>query len=364
MQEHAIPDKVLVYGMTDNPGGIEKYLTTLIQNCPKGRFDFVCDFPQIAYRDLLEEYGCSVFFIPAKGKALKEHLSAMYRLLKAHPEYKTVYFNILDAGAAVTALVPWLLRRKIVVHSHNGSTDKVRLHRLTKPLLNLEASGFVACSCLAANHMFTKANAKKALIVPNMVDVRAFRYNTVQREETRASLGLLPEETVVLHIGRISLQKNPLLLADIAAELKKKSGSYKILSVGDGEMRDALLSHIRETGTEDTVLQLGIRNDIPALYSAADIFILPSFYEGLPIVGVEAQASGLPCILSSRITPEIKLTDCVSFLSPDAGAKAWADVIEQHKNDGRRSTANALAEENYDIAAAPKVFGALQKLFV
>ena len=114
-------------------------------------------------------------------------------------------------------------------------------------------------------------------------------------------------------------------------------------------------------GAADTLRCLGVRSDIPALFSAADVFILPSLYEGLPIVGVEAQAAGLPCLLSDRVTPEIRLTDRVFFLSPDAGAEVWADAVEAHRNDKRADTAEALRQAGYDSADAAMTFGELMR---
>ena len=355
-------EKVLIYGMTNNPGGIESYLLALVRRSPYGSFDLVCDLPEIAYRDDLEFYGCSIHFILAKGADLKGHLRAFRSLLEAHPEYRTVYMNVLDAGAAVTALAPRLMKRRVVVHSHNGGTEKNRMHRLLKPLLNLLVSACAACSRVAADYMFTKRNAARAAIVPNMIDVRAFRPNMLLRGQTRAKLGIPEDVTVVLHVGRLSRQKNPLLLADIAAQLKIKPGAYRMLSVGAGEEEQALLERIRELDAADVLTPLGVRSDLPALYNAADVFILPSRYEGLPIVGIEAQAAGLPCILSDKITREIRLTDCVFFLSPEAGPKAWADVIESHRADGRRDTVQTLMDAGYDVSCADKAFADLRAM--
>ncbi len=355
------PEKILVYGMSHMPGGIESYLKTLVDSQPAGTFDFLCDFPDVAYRELLEEKDCAVRFIPPKSGNLPGHLRGTYEALRDHREYRTVYFNILDAGAAVTALVPWAMGRKIAVHSHSGSTDKPLLHKLCKPLLSLELREAVACSKAAAAHMFTKRRAEKALLVPNTVDAARFRFDPAVREEKRRALGIGPEETAVLHVGRLSPEKNPLFLADIAAALQRKPEPYRLLSVGDGEERAALERRVSALGVEDTLLRLGVRTDIPALFSAADVFILPSLYEGLPVVGVEAQAAGLPCLLSDRVTPEIKLTDCVWFLSPEAGAEAWADAVEAHRNDKRADTAEALRRAGYDSADAARTFWELMR---
>ena len=354
--------KILIYGMSHAPGGIETYLRTLVRAENAGTFDFLCDFPDIAYRDEMEGRGCRVWLIPPKGRDPVGHLRETRRVLKAHPEYKTVYFNVIDAGAAVTALVPFAMGRKIVVHSHSANTDKPLLHRLCKPLLSLELTAAVACSDAAADHMFPARIAKTALRVPNMVDVQSFRPDPRARAALREALGIAADETVALHVGRLSPEKNPLLLAEIAAVLRQKPGGYRVLSVGDGPLRPALLKRAKALGAEDTLLCLGVRRDIPALFSAADVFILPSLYEGLPTVGVEAQAAGLPCVFSDRVTPEISLTPCAHFLSPTAGADAWANAVEAHKNDGRADTAAALRQAGFDSADAKSAFAALMAL--
>ena len=355
------PEKILVYGMSHMPGGIETYLKTLVCGFPAGSFDFLCDFPDVAYRETLEAKGCAIHFIPPKSEDLAGHLRGVYRTLREHREYKTVYLNILDAGAAVTGLVPFALRRRVVAHSHSGSTDKPLLHRLCKPLLAIELRDAAACSKTAAAHMFLKRRASRALIVPNTVDVARFLPDPAVRAHKRRELGISPEETAILHVGRLSPEKNPLFLADIAAALQRRGVPFRLLSAGDGDAREALDARAAALGAEDRLLRLGVRTDIPALFSAADVFILPSLYEGFPVVGVEAQAAGLPCLLSDRVTPEIRLTDCVSFLSPDAGADAWADAVILHKDDGRRDTAAALRRAGFDSADAGRTLGELMR---
>lgn len=117
-------------------------------------FDFVSDFTSIAYQEELQKLGSRFFYIPPKGRHLFQHWRQLWSILRQHPEYRTVYFNILDAGCAFTEFIPWLLGRKIVTHSHNSDTEKKRLHRICRPFLNIFTKEYVACSQVAAEYMF------------------------------------------------------------------------------------------------------------------------------------------------------------------------------------------------------------------
>ena len=233
--------RILVYGMTNNPGGIESYLLGMTSKIKKYgiQFDFVSDFDSMAYADELRRNGSRLYFIPAKGKKLPQHLGAMRKLLRDHPEYQTVYFNILDAGAAFTASVPWLMGRRIVVHSHNGSTEKVRLHRMCRPFLNRMADERAACSELAAEYMFGKRqqSRKPAVIIPNAIRADRYYFNENTRTEYRGKLGL-DDRFVICHVGRMAEQKNPFRLIDIFGELYRLEPKAELLYIGTGELEE------------------------------------------------------------------------------------------------------------------------------
>ena len=338
----------MVYGMTDNPGGIEMYLMNQLRTADREKivFDFVTDFPTIAYADEIKSYGSEIYYIPAKSKSLPGHLRQMYRILRSHPEYKKVCFNILDAGAAITEVVPWLLRRKVITHSHNGNTDKIRLHKLCRPFLNLFTDKRYACSGVAAGFMFGKRHAE---IIPNMIDAGKYSFSEDKRAAKRKELGI-ENKFVICHVGRLSPQKNPFGLIDIFAEVLKAAENSVLLSVGSGEIADEVHNYAKEKGVYGNILFLGRRNDIDCLLSAADVFLLPSFYEGLPIVAIEAQASGLPCVLSDCISPETAITGNVKFLSLEEPVSDWVDVITGYKDFRRADMRSEVAKAGYDIS--------------
>lgn len=338
--------RILVYGMTDNRGGIERYLVNLALRL-KGKiiFDYITDFPDIAHKQELEEMGSKIFFIPAKSKGVFSHLYAFYKVLSAHKEYSCVYFNILDAGAAITQFIPFIMGRKIVTHSHNGDTDKKALHNFCKPFLKLFTKRKVACSLLAARYMFD--SEKNVLIVPNAIDTCCFSFSEEKRDNKRKELGI-GDKKVICHIGRLSNQKNPLRLLEIFKAVLKKDDSAVLLSVGTGEMESEILAYAKVLGIDNNVLFLGMRTDIPELLLAADIFVLPSLYEGLPIVALEAQAAGLPIVLSDKITREIDICENAEFISLEEDNEVWAQRILSAIGT-RFSNTEKIISAGYDI---------------
>lgn len=345
-------ERVLVYGMTDNPGGIETYLVNVAKRLKdRVAFDYVTDFPEIAHREEIEALGSKIYFIAPKGKKLFSHLCGFWKLLKAHPEYKTVYFNILDAGAAVTQIVPFILRRKIVTHSHNSDTDKITLHKICKPFLKLFTSKKLACSKTAANYMFGSDSGVG--IIPNAIDTEKFVLAESCREEKRAELGV-GNEPIICHIGRLSNQKNPLGMLDIFKAVLKFEPKALFMSVGTGEMEAEVIDYAKKIGVEKNVLFLGKRADIPELLAAADVFFLPSFYEGLPIVAIEAQASGLYCLLSDAVTKETDITGRVEFMSLNLPHNLWAEKLLELSKCERKILREKIIDAGYDINHSEK----------
>lgn len=342
--------RILVYGMTANPGGIERYLINSMLKMQKEiKYDFVTDFPEISYGDIIKEQGSEIYFIPAKGKKLIKHWKSMYEILKKHPEYRSIYFNVLDAGSVITMVIPWIMGRKIITHSHNGSTEKKFLHFICRPMLRRITNHYVACSRVAAEFMFGKNSkvSKKTLIIPNAIDAKRFDYNIEIRLKKRKQLDL-ENKFVVCHIGRLTYQKNPLGLIDIFEKVVQADENAVLLSIGTGDMEKTVKEYAESKRLQDKIFFMGVRNDIEEILQAADVFVLPSFYEGLPIVGIEAQAAGLLCVMSDKISTEVDVTGNTVFLPLDS-IEQWKDEILNAKEMKRESTRNKIQEMGYDV---------------
>lgn len=348
-------ERVLVYGMTYNLGGIESYLMNLLERLDPQQlqFDFVTDFAAIAYRDELEARGCRIYNIPAKSSGVLAQWRALHKTLRAHPEYHKIYFNVLDAGSAITMLIPWLMGRQIVTHSHSGDTDKQCLHRLTRPFLNLFTAKRCACSGLAADFLFGPRYRRqgKVGIIPNAIDTRKFRFDPARRTTVRLALSLEPSTRVILHVGRPSRQKNPFRLLDIFAAFRAAYPDSVLLYIGTGELETEVRAYAARTLPPAAVRFLGLRRDIPDLMFAADAFLLPSLYEGLPMVAVEAQAAGLPVLASDAVSTETALTPLVRFLSLDEPDRIWAEALAQSFLELRESPTSMLIDAGFDSAS-------------
>lgn len=341
-----MPERILVYGMTDNLGGIETYLMNQLVKLDREKviFDFVTDFETMAYADEAEKLDSVIYYIPAKSKGVFKQWKAFAKILKEHPEYKKVYFNILDAGAAVTAFIPWLFGRTLITHSHNDATYKNRLHRICRPFLLLFTKKRYACSKAAAEFMFGKHSAS---VIPNSINAEKYNYNPQMRSEKRKELDL-EDKFVICHVGRLSEQKNPMGLIDIFGEVLKRDKNAVLLSIGSGEMEDEVHKYAESKSYSGQIKFLGKRNDVNLLMQAADVFLFPSFFEGFGIVAIEAQAAGLPCVLSDAVHKEVQVTENVSFISLKAPLEEWASCILQYKNIKRIQTLDKIIASGYD----------------
>lgn len=338
--------RVLVYGMTDNPGGIESYVMNIYRRLDLSEiiFDFVVDFPVMAYSDEVIAAGSRIFYIPSKSSHPVKHLTMFRRILSEHPEYDTVYFNILNAGAAYTITVARIMKRKVFIHSHNSRDCNMKLHKLFLPLLNSFKAVKLACSVSAAEYMF-KAE-KDVKIIHNGIDAEKFYFSPELRSTARKELGIDDNVPLFLHIGRISVQKNPRFLVEIMAETAKRDDSAVLLWAGTGEMEEEIKSLCKSFGLERRIIFLGKQNNVNRLYQAADVFLLPSLFEGLPIVGIEAQVSGLPCLISDTVTKETAITDLVDFLPIDDAA-VWSKAALKRVNTQRTCRKSETEQSGY-----------------
>ena len=190
-------------------------------------------------------------------------------------------------------------------------------------------SRYLACSKVASEFMFGEKlkYQSKAIIIPNAIDMDRFKYNSFVRNAKRKELGIREKQLTICHVGRLSMQKNPYGMLDIFKEVLEKEENALLLSVGTGELEDEIKKYAKEIGVSEKVKFMGKRTDVEEVLQASDVFFLPSFYEGLPIVAIEAQTAGLYCVLSKNITREVDITGNVRFLDIEEQLSEWADVI-------------------------------------
>lgn len=353
--------RVLQVGMTRNLGGIETYLIEQFRHLDKSKIDY--DFVNITgeysicYEDEILASGSKIFKVVSRHKNPLLHYWQWFNILLQN---KGVYDVIVLNTNSLEYVFPLVLGKVFgipvrVIHSHNsGFENKQGLARrllvgMNKKLLAWSANLRFACSKFAGQWMF-KDNPYH--VIYNAIDIHKYDADLIVREETRNALGLRTE-LALLHVGRFSYQKNHSFLLDIFKEVHRIQPDSVLLLVGDTTEESEFLTEVKRKikayGLENVVRLLGRRDDVNKIMQAADVLVMPSFFEGLTVVGIEAQACDLPLLLSDTVTKELGLLPSTQFISLDAGAKAWAEVIVNSKQHNRRSRYEELKAAGYDI---------------
>ena len=353
--------RVLQVGMTRNLGGIETYLIEQYRHLDKSKIDY--DFVNITgeysicYEDEILASGSKIFKVVSRHKNPLLHYWQWFNILLQN---KGVYDVIVLNTNSLEYVFPLVLGKVFgipvrVIHSHNsGFENKQGLARrllvgMNKKLLAWSANLRFACSQFAGQWMF-KDNPYH--VIYNAIDIHKYDADLIVREETRNALGLHTELTV-LHVGRFSYQKNHSFLLDIFKEVHRIQPDSVLLLVGDTTEESEFLTEVKRKikayGLENVVRLLGRRDDVNKIMQAADVLVMPSFFEGLTVVGIEAQASDLPLLLSDTVTKELGLLPSTQFISLEAGPTAWAEAIVNSKQHNRQSRYEELKAAGYDI---------------
>ena len=334
-------------------GGLETMLMNYYRHMDreKVQFDFLVHRQErAAYDGEIEALGGKIYRLPRLVPWSKSYLSALNCFFDEHPELKIVHVH-QDCLSAVILKAAQQHNVPIrIAHSHNSSQDKnvkYLLKLLYMRSIPKYATHLFACSTAAGDWMF---HGSQYRLLANAVDTEQFSFSTDQAAKVREALGLDENCFLIGHIGRFWIQKNHSFLVDIFAKIAAHDSDAKLLLVGDGSMLLEIKEKVASLNLSDKVIFTGVRSDIPDLMQAMDIFVLPSLYEGLPVTMVEAQASGLPCIISDKVPPECILTEGLVDVMPlSAGAEAWADAILEKRNIPRTGRSAEIAAHGFDI---------------
>lgn len=338
-----------------NGGGVEAVVMNYYRHIDRSRvqFDFLVDADStLVPRDEIESLGGRVFEISPYQHVL-EYQRELRRLFKQEG-WKIVHshinaLSVFPLCAAKKASVP--VR---IAHSHSTSGKGEYAKNALKTMLKTQANRYpthrFACGRYAGEWLFGKGTDFD--VIYNAIDLNRFSFDAEARAQARADLGLVGDQFAIGHVGRFTAQKNHAFLIDVFEQVVKRRDDAVLLLVGSGEDEDSVRAKVAERGLMDCVKFLGQRDDVDRLYSAFDVFVLPSLYEGLCVVGVEAQAAGLPCLFSDAITREVDMSGKNEFLTIDDLAP-WVDGLCNLSTNGlvSRELANSSRFTNYDINA-------------
>lgn len=292
-------------------GGVESVIMNYYRHLDhtKVQFDFICDedSTRIPY-DEIKKLGGRVFLVP-KYQKLPQYLKALEDLFRKN------HYRIVHSNVNTLSVFPLYAAKKAGIPvriSHSHSTSNARewkrniIKNILRPFSKKYATDYFACSELAGRYLFGDKtfDQGKVKIIHNAIDLDKFKFDLEARKKLRKEFGIKDNTTVIGHVGRFVQQKNHTFLVDVFKEYHKKNPDSKLLLIGTGPLEEKIKAKVEKLNLMDSVLFLGQREDTNKLYSVMDVFCLPSLYEGLPVVGIESQSAGLPCVYSDKVTIE------------------------------------------------------------
>ena len=346
-------------------GGQEMFIINVLRNINMDslRIDWLtpyfCENNQ--YKNEIENRGGQVFCMNlpfSPGKSRLDVIKPLYRFLKNHP-YDVVHIH--SGSLSILATCSFISRisgvKNVIVHSHTtGLVKGVKFYALKLlfyPLIRFAPTKYCACSKAAGEWKFPHSVSNRTIILKNGIDLDAFRYNRNKESEIRSKLGIGYSTILIGHVGRFSFVKNHVFLIRLMEYLVSKSFDCKMMLIGDGEILDDIKSLVSQKQLNDKIIFVGATPCVNEYIQAMDVFVLPSRWEGLPIVGVEAQAAGVPMLVSDKVSKDMKLAKNVKYLPID-NIEVWANEITKVR---RQKTDNysIIKEAGYDITDTAEI---------
>lgn len=351
------PIRVLHVFASLDRGGAEAMIMNIYRQIDreKVQFDFLVNDtkPEYAFEAEAKSLGANIYRLPRYNfiNALT-YLKKCRKLFKTHGHgnWQIVHGHYKAAGYLYFPVAKQL-NMTTISHAHIAGTQRTFKSYFRKPfrkLTNDQSEHLFTCSTEAAQYTYG-SKASKAILIENAVDTHKFQFDPVLREEKRAALGL-QDKTLYAHVGRFSEQKNHMFLIDIFKEITKLDPTAVLLLVGDGTLRKTVEAKVKTLALENQVIFTGIRSDVDALLSAFDVMLMPSLFEGLPVSVIEAQSTGLPCLISDTISPEVLVTPLAQNAALTDSSETWAKKAISMVSQNRSVEAAALVKSaGYDI---------------
>lgn len=348
---------IIMGGSSMGVGGIESMVLNYYRNIDKNnlQIDFVffgegegsCD-------EELRKKGSRLFHLPIKSKHYIKSKKGMKRLLLKE-KYDIVHANLNAAGIFSALKIAKKCKVPIrIAHAHStnhGTKNKLRWiwNDFARKRISKYSTHNFACSDLAGEWYFDK----EYTIVPNAIEVERYLFNPLIRKEIRDEYDV-KDKFVIGHVGNLGYPKNQSFLIDIFEEMSKTSTDVELWLIGEGNDLKLLKEKVEALNLTSEVKFLGRRDDVNRLLQGTDVFVLPSYFEGFPVVAVEAITSDLPCVISDTITKMVQITDKVQMLPLTDGKEKWAKMIFEKKGLDRGNTLNLITEKGFNIKIEAK----------
>lgn len=349
-----------VFGGIMGYGGTEAYLMNYYRHMDKSKLqiDFIMHGTgEGVYDKEIIENGGKIYHVPVKSKDYFGNIRGLKKVM-AQNQYDIVHVHMDAMNSVVLKIAKQAGIKVRISHSHNtnyltNNKLKILLNDKAKRKIEMYATHLWGCSEAACKWLY--GEQAKFEVIPNAIDVEKFKFNLERRDMLRKELRL-EDKFVLGHVGRIEYQKNHEFLIKIMSELQEKD-NIVLVCVGSGSLEKVVKEQTKTAGIGHKVKFLGNRKDVSELLNTFDLFLLPSRFEGLPVVAIEAQANGLKCLFSSEITKEVDITKNNMFLSIDKEIENWKEAIMESVQQGferEEKFKEIIIKEGYEINSAAK----------
>ena len=351
------PERILHVLGSLNMGGAETLVMNIYRNIDRNKyqFDFVVHGNNIGkYEEEIISLGGKIYHIDEYR--VYNHFNykkIWHRFFEEHKEYRIIHGH-MRSTASIYLNIAKKHSLKTICHSHNTSNGKGIKSMIKKALqsgIKKSCDLYVGCSYDANKWLFgeTIAKSSNCYVLNNGIDTNLFKYDNKKRENVRKEFGL-KDELLIGNVGRLCYQKNQEYLINVFSEIKKINNNSKLLIVGSGELKNQLIEQAKALNIFDDVIMLENRNDMDSLMCAMDCFVFPSRFEGLGIVVIEAQSTGLPCFISNTVPHNVDLTDLINRIDINALPSDNANyIIKEYHHVEREAYHNKIKEANYSI---------------
>lgn len=347
-----------------NTGGAETFLMKLYRQMDRTKYqmDFCVNvFEEGFYDSEINKLGGRIYRIPPKSSDIKAFKSQLMEII-ANNHYKYVMRVTSNCAGFMDLKIAKQAGAEVCIVRSSNSSDGEGLkqkiaHRMGRLLYGRYVDKKIAPSDVAAEYTFGRRAYRngEVKILHNALDLNVYRYTETGRNAIRKEFSIEEDTKVIGHIGRFNHQKNHEFLIKIFNEIHRTNTNTILLLVGSGELEQEIRSQIATCGLQDSVIFAGIRSDIPSILSAMDVFLFPSLYEGMPNTVIEAQATGLPCVISDTITKEANITGIVRYMDISASPETWSKAVLLLDME-RKDVKDKFLNNGYDIESQARVF--------
>lgn len=348
--------KIKVLVINTNPmiyDGIMSAILNYTENMDKSGLliDFVAvNYPEASICNRIKGMDSKLYIIPYRTKRPLKYIFHLFRLIKKN-RYTIVHIHGSSCIMAIEMTAAKLAGTESCPHSHSTNCQHKLAHWLFKPLFNLLYKNGFACSVKAGHWLYRN---KYFEVINNGINVDKYSFNEIDRKKYRKQYGLKEDEIGIINIAHFTEVKNHVFLVNVFKKVIEQKRKYKLLLLGQGITKDRIEEMVKKYGLQKKVIFMGVVQNVPELLSACDLMVLPSLYEGFPFTAIEAQASGIKCLVSDKVTSKCCFSDFFEYLELEE--KIWVSkILDISNNYDRTALCNKnksnIKNSGYDIKA-------------